>query len=361
VRIRSLRLRNFRSYGEFDYEFGADALHLFFGENGSGKTNLIEAISFLSSGRSCLGLPPDTAVRFGETFFRIGAEIASDAGETSTVEYVFQTSPRRASAFFVNDVRTPLLAFIGRLPTVVFLPESLDLFTGSPQGRRKFLDALLVQLSPEFASARLTYDRTLKQRNALLKEIRAGRGPRQDLSIWNDSLTEAALPILRERTSILGRLQELFPARIRDLGERWGQIDLSYRSKTAADEHEVLSALRASEEIDIARETTTVGPHRDDWEATADGRLLSTFASRGQQRSALIALLTVAADLFFTARSERPIVLLDDVFSELDSRHQEALLEHLRGSQILLTSTHSFPDRSGLLQRRVTGGSIIDR
>lgn len=360
MRLHKLTLEGFRSYQKCAMTFDPAARTLLFGDNGAGKTNVIEALSYLSAGRSCLRLPPDTAVRFDETFFRLSAVLTTDTGEDRTIEYVFQTSPRRSSACFVNDQRTPLVSFIGALPTIIFLPEHLDLFTGSPQGRRQFLDALLAQLFPDFAKARLEYDRILKQRNAELKRVARKESDRSALGIWNTELARAAMPILRRRREILGMLSAALPAWTKKFGESWTDPVMHYHSKVGESERAYVSMLETILEKDLLLESTTIGPHRDDWDIRIDGRSISTFTSRGQQRTLLIALLAASADLFRTHRNETPILLLDDVYSELDSSHQEALTDSLEDVQIILTSTHDMPPRPGLVQRRISTGSFAD-
>lgn len=358
MRLQSLSLQGFRSYQKATVPFADADQFLFFGDNGSGKTNIVEAISYLSAGRSCLRLLPDTAVRWGETFFRLTATLQKDSGDALQVEHVFQTSPRRGSAFFVNDLRTPLLSFIGTVPTILFLPEYLDLFTGAPQGRRQFLDSLIVQLLPTFASERLEYDRVLKQRNALLKAIASGQAQKSDLAVWNQALTNTAMPILKARRTILSTLGNALPTWIQHFGEPWNVVELLYLSKTDATHDAFLRALEAAVDKDILRESTTVGPHRDDWTTMVDGHALADFASRGQQRTTLLALLSASAKLFEEYRQEKPIVILDDVFSELDQSHQEALIQSLQDTQVIMTCTHSFPKKSGFAQRRVAAGMV---
>lgn len=360
MHLRKLVLEGFRSYSSLSLEIDPDRRTLFWGENGAGKTNIIEALSYLSLGRSCLRLSPETAVRWNEMFFRLVAEAVSDSGETVTLEYVFQTIPRRQHACFVNEKKVPVTSFIGALPTVVFLPEHLDLFTGSPQGRRQFVDGLLAQLFPGFPADRLEYDRILKQRNAALKMVHAGSSSREDLTLWNETLARTGMPIIARRREVLDMLGSSLPDAAEHFGESWSEVSIRYQSKVGDDEAAFLRALKDAESRDIATETTSVGPHRDDWSVIVDDRPLQDFASRGQQRAALLSMLVAAAGLFTQYRNERPVILLDDVYSELDQSHQDALTSVLSNAQILMTSTHSAPQHPYLLQRRVADGSVID-
>lgn len=285
-------------------------------------------------------------LRWGEDFFRLRAESLSDSGDTSSLEYVWQRTPRKQSALFIRDVRTPLLQFIGALPTIVFLPQDLDIFTGAPSHRRGFLDMLLSQLKPDFAASRIEYERILKQRNAVLSAIEEGAAGLDDLSLWDSRLASKAARLILRREEVIRLFGRHMEQNIRSLGEKtWTDACMIHDRKTAGEtaeaiEEEMIGLLIDSRNRDLALRTTTVGPHRDDWHLRALGRDIAVFASRGQQRSAFIALLLTSATLFKDVRGERPVILLDDVLSELDDVHQKALFSSLRGHQVFITTTH---------------------
>jgi len=342
MRLQNIALEQFRSYDKLALSFQGDSSHMLSGENGSGKTNIMEAISLLSHGRSCLKADFEDMLRFGTDFFRIRADLLADAGEAKSVECVFQVSPRRATAYFVQDVRTPLLHFIGALPSIVFLPQDLDLFTGSPSGRRSFVDSLLSQLQPDYARLRMEYEKVLKQRNALLKQIVAGETKESDVDIWDEQLVAAALPVLTRRGELLSLINETIAPELSRLGEQWHDATMQIVSGVSSDTPDVAlrDALKKYRSRDLILQSTTVGPHRDDWQLLAGNRNIALFASRGQQRTALLALLFVSAALFSTIRGERPVIILDDVLSELDENHQRALLLRLKSHQVFVTTTH---------------------
>jgi DNA replication and repair protein RecF len=354
VRLTSLSLQSFRSYPALSLTFGEQPVHVFVGDNGSGKTNIVEAVSLLSQGRSCLRADFTDMLRYGDGFFKVRAGTLSDDGFASTAECVFQISPRRATAFFVQDVRTPLLSFIGAVPSITFLPQDLDLFTGPPAGRRGFIDALLCQLTPEYASVRLQYERVLKQRNALLKRIAAGETPESDLDVWDAELAQAGELVRARRSGLIGRIGKALHAELASLGEEFGSV--VFEEVPAGDD--LVSALRAARAKDIIIQSTTVGPHRDDWNILADQHSIGPFLSRGQQRTVFLALLFVSAGLFGSIRKEKPVILLDDVLSELDQHHQDSLLTRLRDHQVFVTTTHPVAQDTGLLMWEVRGGSV---
>ena len=346
MRLQSLSLEQFRSYAALKWELGEDTHHQILGANGSGKTNIVEALSYLSRGKSCLPTEQDDAVKWGEDFFRLRSTLVSDSGEDVTLEYVFQRLPRRRTGYFVRDVRVQLLNFIGLLPTIIFVPQSLDLFTGAPAQRRQFLDSFLAQLSPKFVEQRLEYERVLKQRNALLKRIAAGEGSESELELWDTQLSAVGASIASARDELLTALMPLLAVHMKELGESWGDIRLSHRATGGLTAESLSSALFEARQKDLILQSTTVGPHRDDFELLLDRRPIGSFASRGQQRTAFLSLLFGSAELFREKRGERPIVLLDDVFSELDEVHQTLLLERLGDHQVILTATHAVPSAS---------------
>jgi len=349
MRIASLDLQQFRSYRECTLSFSEDDVQLLIGPNAAGKTNLLEAITLLSTGHSCLQAEEEDLMHWGTDHYRIRAEAISDAGLNQKLEIVSQRLPRKARACFLNDVRQQFMQFVGVLPAVTFLPQDLSLFTGSPQRRRDLLNDLLIQISPAFAESLQTYLKVLKQRNALLKKIGEGTGRIADLAVWDQALAHEGASITVAHLELLQVLQCTLPEELKALGESWKDVRLVYERKGTATtlasiERELTEQLVHFRERDLDMRATSVGPHRNDWRVDVAGRSLSTFASRGQQRTAVLALLFLQVSYVEVRRGEKPVILLDDVFSELDQEHQERLLASLQGHQVFLTTTH-LPER----------------
>lgn len=363
MQLQSLSLADFRSYPALELDLSAGALHLFVGPNGSGKTNILEAVSVLSLSKSCRGRDEAEIVAWEKAHYRVRAACVSDSGEASRLEVVSELSPRRRKACFVNDVRTPLSGMVGKLPTVIFLPQDLLLFSGPPAERRRFLDQLLSQVHPSYLADSAGYGKVLQQRNALLRNIAEGREQASALDPWDLQLAEYGARITAERLGLIETLGLSFGAELRALGEAWDEISLAYARKTrerdvpgiAAELRELLARTR---ERDLALLSTTAGPHREDWQASVEGRELPTFASRGQERSAVLALLLLEVNYLELRRGEKPVVLLDDAFSELDDRHQASLLSALRGHQVLLTATRVPPGLGDVRVWEVEKGSV---
>ena len=344
MRLHSLQLQQFRSYGELELDLSSGDVHVLVGPNGAGKTNVLEAVSLLSFAKSCLGADEGDLLQWDMTFYRVRGSGWTDAGEQRQLEVVSQIAPRAAKVCYLNDVKVSVDSMVGVLPTVLFLPQDLQLFLGAPSLRRRFLDRLLCQVSPEYLRSFTQYQKLLKQRNALLRRVQEGANSATDLDAWDHHIVSAGVPITLARLELIGTLALTLPEEIRTLGEQWSQIEIVYESSCEGSDAEslrsaFLTKLSSCRSRDIAMQSTTVGPHREDWSVMIDGRSLSTFASRGQQRTALLALLLLQVSYVELRLGEKPVILLDDVFSELDDHHQRCLLESLGGYQVVLTTT----------------------
>lgn len=280
---------------------------------------------------------------WGASFYRVRGEAHLDRGGREILEVVCEQFPRQRKAYFINDVRVPLAQFAGHLPVVVFLPGDLGLFDGAPQGRRRFLDRTLCQVSRPYLQTFSSYKRLLIQRNALLRSIREKGGDRALLSSWDQKLAEEGALLVHARLELTDILNRSLKKELMDLGMDWHEVRVTYERQGSARERggigtELLTLLRSSQERDCAMQATTVGPHRDDWHVIVDGKKLSSFASRGEQRVCLVALLFLQVAYIELHRGEKPIILLDDVFSELDDSHQGRLLDSLGAYQVFLTA-----------------------
>ncbi|MBI3331684.1 DNA replication and repair protein RecF [Candidatus Peregrinibacteria bacterium] len=353
MRLLSLALHQFRSYEDLSLDLSASDLHLFLGDNGVGKTNILEAISVLSLSRSALDREEGDLVQWGKDFYRVTGHVKADLGDEKGVEVVSQIAPRKQKACFVNDVRVPVSSFVGQLPVVLFLPQDLVLFSGPPSGRRRFLDHILSQVHPEYFALSSEYLKIMKQRNTLLGKIADKEAYPDDLTPWDLGIAEKGALLTSHRLEIIEMLSMTLSEEMRSLGEESGTVQLLYERKgTARDfggiRDELADLLLHYRERDILLQSTTIGPHRDDWKIFVDGRELTTFASRGQQRTAVLALLFLEVSYLGLRRNEKPVILLDDVFSELDDHHQEGVLQSFADHQVIITSTHLPPKLEGM-------------
>lgn len=366
MRLGLLHLQQFRSYSSLVVDFSAANVHLLLGANGAGKTNILEGISLLSLTKSCQKADEQDLIYWGQEYYRVQGQVLTDDDEKKQLEVVSQIAPRKQKACYINDVKKSIADMVGVLPTVVFLPQDLELFTGPPGERRTFMDQLLCQVSPEYLQLLSQYQKTLKQRNSLLRKIADGIASTTDLSVWNLHVATLGATITLRRLELIEMLQCTLGEELTTLGEDWGHAQLQYLRKSEARdqsgvEQELLQRLENCQKRDIALQSTTVGPHRDDWALMVDERNIATFASRGQQRTAVLALLFLQVSFLELQRGEKPVILLDDVFSELDDHHQTSLLQSLSEHQVIITTTHIPSTLHGAQVWRVEEGVVTEQ
>jgi DNA replication and repair protein RecF len=333
----ALTLRDFRSYERAELRLGP-GVNVISGRNGAGKTNLLEAIYFACTGRSCRTANEREVVRFGASVARLELS-ASDARGRHAIGVGFQ--PGEVKRLSVDGAPVERLADAAVRPLVsVFLPDRLELVLGAPALRRGHLDQVVAALWPARAATRRAYGAALAQRNALLAGVRAGRGSRASLPAWDAELARHGIALMRDRSEVVERLRPRFAARAGELGLE-GEGDLAYRPRSrATDAHALAAELAERVEGDLERGFTGHGPHRDDLLLRRDGRELRVYGSRGQQRLGLLALLLAEREELAAERGAPPLLLLDDVMSELDGPRRDRLAAHLRaGGQSVVTTT----------------------
>lgn len=332
--ISDLRLQHFRSYSDASFEFGA-GVNIIVGPNGSGKTNLLEAILVVARGSSYRVPDPDL-LQFDIDWLRLDAH-TEPGGGNRTVKLV--TQPRPTKTYEINSKSYQRLSLLHELPVVLFEPNHLQLLHGAPELRRSYLDDILEQTTPGFASFRRNYRRTLSQRNALLK--RPLPPSTQELFPWNLRLSELGAAIARARAELCARLAETFPATYAAISQTDTRVELAYQAKFPLESYEshLLSKLESHAHEDARRGFTAYGPHREDFLVSFDGRPAEEFASRGETRTAILSLKIIELQLLEAARDITPLLLLDDVFSELDGRRRRALTGFLQTYQTFLTTT----------------------
>ncbi|MBJ7331226.1 MAG: DNA replication/repair protein RecF [Solirubrobacteraceae bacterium] len=336
--VRRLRAREFRTYARLDVELGP-ALTVVHGRNGAGKTNLLEALYFGCTGRSCRTSNEREVVRFGAEATHIDLELRDHDGVDHTLAVGFQPGqPKRLKADGADVER---LVDVATRPLVsVFLPDRLELIKGPPALRRAHLDQVIAAAWPSRAEVRRAYGQALAQRNALLARIRSGRASRSSLPAWDAELARHGIALRDHRAEACALLAEPFVTAASDLGLA-GEGELRYRPRTHA-EHPEGFATELAERIegDLERGFTGHGPHRDDILLARDGRELRAYGSQGEQRLALLALLLAERDALADARGAVPLLLLDDVMSELDPIRRGKLAERLDGpGQSVITTT----------------------
>jgi DNA replication and repair protein RecF len=358
VRVTRLQLRDFRNYEGAELELPA-GLTVVVGPNGAGKTNLLEAIYFGCTGRSPRTSNERELVRRGGAVARVVVD-TRDEDDAHRIEVGFE--PGEAKRLRVDGSPVDNLSTATVRPLVsVFLPERLELVKGAPSARRAHLDQLVAALWPARAETRAAYSRALTQRNALLGRIRAGASGPAALDAWDAELSRHGVRLMADRGEAVDGLRAPFAALAARLGLP-GPAELRYRPRSdAADEAGLAAELGERRSADLERGFTAHGPHRDELQLMLEGVALRAYGSQGQQRTALLALLFAERELLAERRRRPPLMLLDDVMSELDTERRELLAGLLRsGGQAVVTATepeHVPGAEKGELVR-VRGGSL---
>jgi len=361
VRVLSVQLRDFRTYTRAEASLG-EGLTVVHGPNGVGKSNLLEALYFGCAGRSPRTRNERELVRFGAQATRVVVQLA-EGSRAHELSVGFEPGkPKHMSADGAPverllDVETrPLLS--------VFLPDRLELLKGPPALRRAHLDQFVAAVWPTRAAGRRAYSRVLSQRNALLAGIRAGRSSRASISTWDRQLARHALLLREHREDAVALLAESFTERASQLGLT-GPASLDYRPRSrAVDEDGFVAELHARMPGDLERGFSTHGPHRDELALMRDGRELRLYGSQGEQRLALLALLLAERTVLSRERRRTPLMLLDDVMSELDAERRELLARELAsGGQSVIATTDLAhvpgASASGVTRLRVSPGAIL--
>ncbi|HVW23025.1 MAG TPA: DNA replication/repair protein RecF [Candidatus Saccharimonadales bacterium] len=350
--LTDLRLQHFRSYKDASFEFGA-GVNIIVGPNASGKTNLLEAILVLARGTSYRVRDTDL-VQFKQDWARLDSHL--DDGSQRSLKLVLAPEPSKTYEIAGKPFKRLTLAH--SLPTVLFEPNHLQLLSGSPERRRDYLDDLIEQTTPGYGAVRRQYRRTLAQRNALLKS--RPQDLQKQLFAWDVRLSQLGGQIVRARHELTKRINNEMPLLYRELAHISGKqpgVMAEYAATWPPENYEsqLLKKLATSIELDQDRGFTGSGPHREDLLVSIGGHPASAAASRGETRTLVLALKIIELKLLAEARDTTPLLLLDDVFSELDGSRRRALTEHLAPYQTFITTTdadiitHHFTDSCTVL------------
>jgi DNA replication and repair protein RecF len=342
MRVVGVELRDFRTYARADAVLGP-GLTVVYGHNGAGKSNLLEAIYYGCTGRSPRTRNERELIRFGAAAARVTVklldgdrphELAIGFGSAAAGE----PPAKRATA---DGAPVDRMADVEQRPLAsVFMPDRLELVKGPPAVRRAHLDQLVAAIWPLRADARREYSRVLAQRNALLARVRSATSPGGTLAVWDRRLAGAALVLRANRAQAVELVAGPFAQRTEQLSLA-GPVALEYRPRSAAETEDAFCEELAQRlQSDLERGFTGHGPHRDELAIRRDGRELRTYGSQGEQRLALLALLLAERDVLAAERGRAPLMLLDDVMSELDSERRSLLAADLaRGGQSVIATT----------------------
>lgn len=332
--ISDIRLVNFRSYTDDSFEFPKN-VNIIVGPNASGKTNLIEAILVVAQGSSYRGKDVEL-VMFNKPWSRVETHTEDNSDRIIKIERTGETTKKE---FEINGQKYLRLSNTKTLPVVLFEPNYLQILSGSPDLRRQFLDNILDQTTLGYSSTRRQYRRALSQRNSLLKQ--GYSAAKNNLFVWDLKLSQLGEQIAIERAKLVEELNKQVEQVYLDIAKKPATLKVNYQTKLNIKNYasDLLSKLGVQAELDCLRGFTSYGPHRDELQLELNGHDVQESASRGEVRSILLSLKIIEAKLLEAKFGTKPILLLDDVFSELDGGRRQALTQFLQPYQAFITTT----------------------
>lgn len=353
--IENLKLHDFRNYEELNLA-PHPGINILFGQNGSGKTNLLEAVHYCALGRSHRTSLDREVVRKGAGMAACGVQVRKGGVKVDVAVKLTPGESRKKQVFLERKRADRLSDMMGKLQCVIFSPEDLMLVKEGPSIRRRFVDMMLSQLSTSYFLALQQYNKALEQRNAILKEIK--RGTHCDagmLDAFEDAMARPCETIISLRRQMVTQVADCAAKKYRAIsGREQESFGLRYACCLQKGDdivHQVKDALRKNRQEDVFRATTTFGIHREDLALTLSGREMKLFASQGQIRTAALSMKLAQLEVFRQQTGEAPVLLLDDVMSELDMTRRTRLLEEISGVQTFITCTDE-SDLDGCRERR---------
>jgi DNA replication and repair protein RecF len=343
VIVRSLELVDVRNYRSARFELTAGVTAVI-GRNGQGKTNFAEALAYLATLDSFRGAPPEALIRVGAETAVIRAVVVHDDGREVLIEAELGRTGRNRVQ--VNRQRLGRVRdLLGSVRVSVFAPDDLALVKGAPAERRRFLDDTLVALAVKYDALRLELDRIVRQRNTLLKQlaVRSDAEGLHTLDVWDAKLAEVGGRFGQARAVLVARMTPHVLEAYEQLAGEAVAVELVYEPAWRAGPEGLAGALAAARQVDVRRATSTVGPHRDELELRLSGMPARTHASQGEQRTLALALRLGAHRLVAETTGTPPVLVLDDVLSELDEERSTALLRHIPAGQVVLTTASVLP------------------
>lgn len=332
--IDNLALTHYRNYESIDISF-SHGINILYGDNAQGKTNVLEAIYMLATTRSHRGNKDKEIIEFGYDEGHIKADIIKN-DICHRIDIHLKKSKGKGIAIDMLPIKRSAELF-GMINIVIFSPEDMTIIKDSPAVRRRFMDMELCQLNKIYYSNLANYNKVLNQRNNLLKQISFDKSQRDMLSVWDMQLTDYGIKVIKERNNFIDMMNEIIP----DIHSKLtgGKEELMLVYEKNIDESEYEQELMLKQDIDIRYQSTQIGPHRDDISFMINGMDAKKYGSQGQQRTVALSLKLAEIELVKKIIHDNPILLLDDVMSELDATRRDALLASISDIQTIITCT----------------------
>ncbi len=349
--ISSLDLRQFRNYEHQTMMF-SPGVNVLYGNNAQGKTNILESIYLFSNGKSHRGGKDRELIRFGQTASAI--TLFFDAYERENRAEIELFADRRKKIRLNGVQLNRVSKMIGYFQTVLFCPEDLSIIKGGPGERRRFLDSAISPLKPNYFTALLQYQKILEQKNKLLRQLAEYPELRQSLDIWNEKMCEAGARIMIYRAAFVKKMNELCELLYSDMTGGREKLQLRYLPSAVvmldnenSVKRQLIEVLEHTRQRELGAQMSLTGPHRDEIEFYINGAQVKQFASQGQQRTVVLTMKLAQIELVKQAIGEYPVLLLDDILSELDKSRQAFLIEHMKCQQVIMTCTDAYAIEKG--------------
>ena len=333
MEIQRLKLKSFRNYESLDISFGSH-INILYGDNAQGKSNLLEALYVCAASRSYRGCPDRDMIRKGDDTAHVGMELFDDPLKTE-IDIHLKKNDRKGIALNKIPIKK-VSELIGTVKMIIFSPEDLSLIKGGPGGRRNYLNMEIAQLSPLYLSEYALYKQVLMQRNQLLKDIKTNPDLEKTLDIWDEQIVRYGCSIIIERTRFISQMNEVVSDIHSYLTDGKEKAVIEYHPSMQLDDFR--NHFERYRERDIYLGMTTAGPHRDDFSILINGSDVRQYGSQGQKKTAALALKLAEINII-KRKKESPILLLDDVFSELDRKRQKELVKMIGEYQTFITCT----------------------
>jgi len=361
MQIAELSLTNFRNIHKTKIKFN-NKINIIYGKNGQGKTSILEAVYLLAITKSFRSSSEKVLLGHHKEFFDINGYFETRSGQDVNIRFYF--SPSEGKNIFYNGNRlTKYSELIGRIPVVLLSLENLELTYGVPANRRRFMDLLLAQVSPVYLQSLQAYKKILQHRNSLLSLILDKKEKADDLFPWDEQLAEYGSKITQRRYEFVNYLNRKLNAYYREISQGNEEISVKFKTNIAEENTQILgdglkenylALLKKNQESDIQRKTTSAGPHRDDLLFLKNGYIIKTYGSQGENKTLLIALKFAESDYIKLKTAKEPILLMDDVFGELDNDRIRYLMNYVThvGQTFITTTLKDKFKQTGLSDRQ---------
>ncbi len=346
--LTNLKLVNFRNYENLEINFSPE-INFITGDNGSGKTNILEAISIISNLKSFRNINDNNIINWNKDSYYCSGEISDSENSKFEVGYSFlNNKPKKKIKIDSNEIKK-VSDYYGKLITVNFIPTDINIINGSPELRRRYFDSVISKLYPEYIDELNKYKEICYSRNLLLKKIKDNKGDFKLLEVWNKMFSDKASSILKKRKSFIIEYNKLFTKNYLQISGEENSPNLNYITTLKSDDPDsILSEVNNNSRIDVRRGSTVSGPHRDDYIiANSDKMAFINYASQGQKRTASISLKLSEVEIIKVIKNKKCIILVDDIFSELDEKRRNSMIDLLKNEgQIIFTMVNHFYDKN---------------